>query len=166
MSNMLNYAMRELELAGFPMSLSARKDDDDYYAYQTAECVYQLLKVLGEQGHSGMSIQPVISLFTKLARYQPLSPLTGADDEWLDVSEASGCPMWQNKRASAVFKDERGAYYLDAVQYVYPDGRTTTGGRHPITFPYTPTTKYIPIDESGMPVVPMSPNNQIEPIER
>ena len=114
--------------------------------------VLDLLKVFSEQGHSGFSASYAAGLFEKLVRFQPLAPLTGADDEWHDVSEASGKPMWQNIRASHVFKGGDGrAYDIDAVSYREPSGSQFTrgGARDYITFPYTPSRKVIKVDFEG-----------------
>src|SRR4051794_29158581 len=98
--NMQQFAKQELEAAGFPMSISGIPPDanhlDELNAYDTAKCVLQLLETLSQQGHSGGSIGPVISLFNSLAQYKPLTPLQGTDNEWVDVGEESGEPMWQN----------------------------------------------------------------------
>jgi hypothetical protein len=51
---------------------------------------------------------------TKLAKFEVLSPLTGADDEWNDVSDG----LWQNNRDSAVFKAKDGCYFINAFVWV------------------------------------------------
>lgn len=114
--------------------------------------VLDLLKMFSEQGHSGFSASYAAGLFEKLAAFQPLAPLTGADDEWGCVSEASGEPMWQNKRAFHVFKAGDGrAYDIEAVIYREPSGAQFTrgGARHYIAFPYTPSRKVIKVDFAG-----------------
>ena len=105
MSNLIKHAERELELAGL-MS----KDSD--YNGMLGTAALELIKVFSEQGHSGCSAGMTIGLFSKLADFKPLCPLTLADDEWNEVGES----IYQNKRNSAVFKDGlRGdAYYIDA----------------------------------------------------
>lgn len=114
--------------------------------------VLALLKVFSEQGHSGFSAPYAAGLFAKLAAFQPLSPLSGKDDEWGCVSEASGEPMWQNKRAYSVFKGGDGrAYDIDAVVYREPSGAQFTrgGARHYIDFPYTPVRQVIKTNFDG-----------------
>ncbi len=64
----------------------------------------------------------------RLVAGKPLSPLTGADDEWMD----HGGGVFQNVRCGSVFKDPRFhdgkmAYDIDATE---PRGA--------ITFPYWP----------------------------
>lgn len=114
--------------------------------------VLELLEVFSKQGHSGFSAPYAIDLFAKLASYKPLGPLTGADSEWFDHSEAAGEPLWQNIRASHVFKGADGrAYDIDAVVYREPSGCTFTrgGARHYIEFPYTPQRKLVKVDFDG-----------------
>ena len=51
-------------------------------------------------------------MFTKLAKFEALVPITGEDDEWNDVDGG----LYQNKRCSAVFKKkDRVAFYVDAI---------------------------------------------------
>ena len=81
-----------------------------------------------------------------------LSPLTGEDSEWVDQTEASGGPMWQNKRCGAVFKGLHPRlgegiipYYLDSFVFSDDFGFTWFTGSSsstPIVFPYTPRTVY------------------------
>src|SRR6187399_3024344 len=61
----------------------------------------ELILVFSSQGHSGASAQITNSILHKLLAYEPLSPLTGEEDEWMEV--ASG--VYQNKRCSHVFRD-------------------------------------------------------------
>lgn len=83
-----------------------------------------------EEYDSGGAVAVMLPRFTgdlqRLIAGKPLSPLTGAEDEWNDVSNG-GPPSWQNKRCSSVFKDADGRCYdID------------TPGRPTITFPYSP----------------------------
>ena len=81
--------------------------------------------------------------------YKQLTPLTGEDDEWIDQSEASSQPTWQNKRCYSVFKDADGkAYNSDGRVFRRPDGDAYTNGdsRVEITFPYTPTIEYVDVE--------------------
>lgn len=128
-----DFARKELEDAGL-------FDRDSDYSGMIGESVMELLKTFSSQGHSGGSVSIVLSLFNRLANYKPINPLTGNDDEWNDLSEVSGEPMWQNKKCSTVFKGADGrAYDIDAVVYVEPDGIGFTGpitDANYIAFPY------------------------------
>jgi hypothetical protein len=89
--------------------------------------VIKIVSAFADGGHSGSTAAYTIDIVEKLLRFDPLTPLTGAADEWMDVSEMSGTPMWQNRRCSHVFKDEAKAWDIDA-----DDPRAA------ITFPYDP----------------------------
>jgi hypothetical protein len=105
MSNMLKWAEAELKLAGYDIN-----DPEDGPNRWLAEGTLELLKVFLEQGHSGMSAPFAIALFEKLAMWKPIAPLTGEDDEWMEVDIG----RWQNRRNSSVFKGEDGqAYWMD-----------------------------------------------------
>jgi len=146
---------KELELAGL-------LDSDSDYNGMIGESVLELIEVFSNQGHSGMSAPYVADIFTKLAKGDILSPLTGKNDEWIDVSEKNGLPMFQNKRCSSVFKNGNGnAYYLDGIVFTGQNGCSSTkggvklkngkkiGSRQYIkSFPFTPKIFYIDVIET------------------
>lgn len=161
MSNLTNYAENELRRAGW-------FDEDSMYGGMIGPAVVEMIKQFSEEGHSGMSASIAISLFEKLARFQPLTPLTGEDDEWTlvhdnfeafaitepddetrEIIDAINEPkrerLWQNKRCSHVFKDENGAYDSQGRVFREPSGAcfTSRDSRVPVTFPYTPTVEYV-----------------------
>lgn len=138
------HAERELKLAGL-------YDKDSDYGGLIAEAIMELMEVFAKQGHSGGSAPIVANLFKKLALYENLTPLTGNDDEWSDISEMQGGKKgWQNNRVLSVFKNEDGkVYYLDAIIWKTQNGGTYTGnakfGENEIKsrqfikeFPFTP----------------------------
>lgn len=87
-----------------------------------------ILERFFHQWDSGGAVSCVAPVLQRLIAGKPLGPLTGADSEWIDRSEMSGGPMWQNIRCSTVFKDGKDgpAYDIDVP------------GRPPINFPYWP----------------------------
>ena len=97
----------------------------------------ELLKTFADQGHSGSSAPYLLNLFDKLARFQPISPLTGEPDEWSEVENANN--LYQNKRDTEVFKDGDQAYWIAGIIFRDPDGSTYTGpdSRVPVEFPWT-----------------------------
>jgi len=102
------------------------------------EHLLDMVCLFAMEGHSGFSANYAISFIPKILNFEPLSPLTGEDDEWIDHGEGN----FQNKRCSKVFKGGRQEepYVLDA--YIW--GTKETGyytNRHShksITFPYMP----------------------------
>lgn len=150
MSNLLKHATNELKLIG--MSVDS---EDEMNAAMTKD-ILQLIEVFSEQDHSGFSANYCISMFEKLARYEVIAPLTGEDDEWNDVSEDSSYILYQNKRASNVFKKvgqdgNAVAYQFDRYIFREPNGACFTrggegGSRFHITeWPYTPEHEYIDV---------------------
>jgi hypothetical protein len=97
-SNLVSHAESELKLAGYNP-----RDKEDGPNKWMAQNVLELMRVFAKQGHSGTSAPYCVSLFKKLARYEPLGPLTGEDNEWVEVAQE----LWQNKRCSHVFKEAR-----------------------------------------------------------
>lgn len=91
-----------------------------------------ILKRFFAQWDSGGGVFVAATVLQRLIAGKPLSPLTGADDEWIDRSEMSSNPMFQNRRCSTVFKHGPGggglAYDIDVPGV----------SKHPVTFPYWP----------------------------
>lgn len=135
--SLVEFAKQELKAIGY------LDGNNDFYEGMTAKAVLELIELFAKQGHSGMSASLVAGLFGKLAAYKPLSPLTGEDSEWMEVSEG----VFQNKRCYSVFKDETGAYHSEGRVFQHPDGACFTNGdsRVYITFPYAPTTEYVDV---------------------
>lgn len=158
-SNLKFHAQNEFVAAGWCDTNGVFKDE-----MQQAICehVLKLLEVFSEEGHSGSSAPYAINLFSTLAKFKPIAPLTGEDWEWVDVAEYNGSPLWQNKRCSSVFKDETGVYDIDGRVFwewyrnsesgeVYKTYFTSKGSRVYITFPYAkpehPEYVFSPTDE-------------------
>jgi len=144
MSNMTTHAERELDIIGM-------KDEEGMNGMMRKHILH-MIEEFAAEGHSGFSASYAIQCLEKLLRFEPLSPLMGTDDEWVEVSEYNGSPMWQNKRCSRVFKDETGAYDIDGKVfwswYTDENGEkfkshyTSRDSRVYVTFPYVPTTVY------------------------
>lgn len=137
MSNLVKHAKRELSLIG-----------DGTCEMQKAmnEHLIKMVKLFADEGHSGFSASYAISLLEKLLRFEPLTPLTGEDDEWVDVEHC-----FQNKRCSHVFKDYNGRTYdIDGKIFCEPDGDCYTNSDSvvDITFPYLPKKEYIDVPYS------------------
>lgn len=149
MSNLNNHALMEFRAAGW-CDENGKFDDE----MQEAICnhVLKLLEVFSDEGHSGSSAPYAIDLFSKLAKFEPVVPLTGEDWEWTEVHDG----VFQNKRCSHVFKQadrfDGQAYDIDGI--IFYDWYTNENGEKsksyftsrksfvPITFPYTPTSEY------------------------
>ena len=141
MNTFERFAREEFRAAGIADENGDIKDE-----MQAMICagVLDLLNVFERQGHSGFSAPYMINLFTKLANFKPIAPITGEDWEWTDVMNG----LHQNKRCSSVFKDKDGAWDIDGKVFwewnVDEEGKPyksyyTNGGCHtPVTFPYIP----------------------------
>lgn len=139
MSNLVTFAERELDLIGM-------KDEEGMNGMMRKHLLH-MVDEFSNEGHSGFSASYAISCLKRLLTYKPLSPLTGEDDEWTEVSEHMGHKCYQNKRYSAVFKDETGAYNIEGKVFWEWATNSETGekfksyftardSRVYITFPY------------------------------
>lgn len=95
--SLVEHAQRELELSG-------QWSEDPAYS-QSIVCA---IAAFASYGHSGGSAMVAIAQLHALLQFKPLSPLTSDPDEWIDQSEASGRPMWQNRRDPSVFSEDGG----------------------------------------------------------
>lgn len=142
--------------------LGMTEDATDEYNKSMRSHIIKMMNAFCEEGHSGFSAGYAVSILSKLMRYEPLTPIAGADDEWVDVAmyNADGGSLYQNKRYSKLFKEGKdGQAYniegkvfwewcerpLDEDEEGYPGIKTyksyyTNGdSRVEVTFPYTPT---------------------------
>jgi len=136
----MRHAEAEMRIAGL-------YDADSDYGGMIPDAVLKMMRVFAEEGHSGSSAPLVISIFQKLARFEPLTPLTGADDEWAEPSPG----VFQNVRCSHVFKDgaDGRAYDINGKIFRYPNGACYTGSdsRVFVDFPYVPTREIIDVPD-------------------
>ena len=137
MSNLITHAEREFKAIGY---IPVSEDQEDGPNLWIQENVLELLRVFGKQGHSGSSAPYCIEVFSRLAKFEPLSPLTGEEWEWMEVADG----VYQNIRCSHVFKNasrfEGQAYDLHGRVFQEPSGccYTSSDSCVPITFPYRP----------------------------
>lgn len=135
-SNLELHAEKELKLAGL-------FDKDSDYGGMLGDAVMKMVKVFSDEGHSGFSVNMAINIFEKVARFEPLMPLTGADDEWMEVGDG----VFQNVRCSHVFKESEQAYDIEGKIFREPSGScyTSYDSRVKVTFPYTPKREYVDV---------------------
>ncbi len=148
--SLVQYAESELDRIGMT-------DDGDMNGTMRKHLLH-MVKEFADEGHSGFSASYALQCLKKLLNFKPLSPLTGEDDEWTDVSSISGVPHYQNKRCGSVFKDGKDgqAYDIDGKVFwewarrpldegepdypgyhTYKSYYTGRESRVPVTFPYT-----------------------------
>jgi NTP pyrophosphatase (non-canonical NTP hydrolase) len=126
-SNMVAFAESELEKL-----MPGESNEEDRHN------ILAVIETVASIGMSGGSASMIIPIIERLMTFTPLTPLTGEDDEWTDMTEhcanRDGRRTYQNKRCSTIFK------------YVYPPEQDRpphcfdVDGDHakPITFPHRP----------------------------
>lgn len=136
-----DYAENELRIIGM-------LDSKDEMNRAMTQHILKMVDMFAEEGHSGFSAAYAVGILEKLLKFEPLSPLTGEDWEWMEVGDQNGT-LYQNVRCSRVFKDDNGAYNIDGKVFIEPDGcsYTSKDSLVPITFPYTPKTEYIILEK-------------------
>ena len=154
--SLLTYAEQELNCIGMTA------DNDDEMNKAMRNHILHMVDEFSKEGHSGFSASYALGLLEKLLKYQPLTPLTGEDDEWVYVGDLGDDPLYQNKRCSRVFKCKDGrAYDVDGIVWYewYSDDHnsepyksyfTNSESKVYVEFPYTPKTEYkewVQVDE-------------------
>jgi hypothetical protein len=99
-SNLVKHARRELELCG-------QTTEDPEFAASLVAAV----EAFASYGHSGGSAAVGADMLYQLLRCRPLAPLTSSPHEWVDRSEASGQPWWQNLRDPRAMSHDGGHTY-------------------------------------------------------
>jgi len=149
LNNYDSHAWAEFRAAGW-----VDENNQFYDEMQKDIClnILGLLAVFENAGHSGSSAPYTINLFSKLASFKPIAPLTGEDWEWSHTYDhPDNGSTYQNKRCSSVFKDKNGAYDIDGIVfwdwYKNDEGEmrksyfTCYESRVPVTFPYAKPDK-------------------------
>jgi hypothetical protein len=137
-NNYVKHANREFEAMNWPGDCEMQQ--------LMCNQVVDLLHVFYGCGHSGSSAPYAVSMFKKLAMFEPLGPLTGEDSEWGDSFCGDG--TMQNNRCSHVFKRPDGtAYDINGKVFREKSGAcyTSQDSRVDVIFPYTPTTEYVDV---------------------
>ena len=113
------------------------------------------MEVLEKQGHSGYSAITVCSIFERLVKGRPLTPITDEEDQWDEIrSIGHEHACYQHIRMGSLFKTvlkdgSTAIYDIDRVQVCY-EGYTTSffnsfvnqivSEQFPIKFPYVGET--------------------------
>jgi hypothetical protein len=135
-----------MEHAEIELRSAGLLDEGSDYGEMLGNAVLDLVRVFSDQGHSGTSAAQTLKIFSKVAAFEPLVPLTGGDDEWNEVGEG----VFQNRRCSHVFKEGGEAYDIRGRIFREPSGAcfTSQDSRVPVVFPYTPSTEYFDVPET------------------
>lgn len=140
--NQTDTHIEELERAG----LFGLNSD---YEGMIGESVKELLLTFQKQGHSGYSAQLVATIFYKLIKGEPLSPLTNDPSEWMEISSN----VFQSNRIPNVFIDKNRSenpYTLDGKAFSDDGGKTyytNTDSNVYFDLPgFPPKTEYVILD--------------------
>lgn len=106
----VDYVKAEVERAGL---LDHDSDYNGSIGRSLVKMAEHWSEVSKEEGFSGMGACRVGYLFFQLAQWRPISPITSDPVEWMDVSECSGRPMWQNRRCPSLFSENGGQTWYD-----------------------------------------------------
>lgn len=99
-SQLIKHARRELDMAGLKG--------------EQRKLVMDLVAVFNRQYQDKKASPGTVTIFSQLATFKPLSPLTDDPNEWMSVSKDFDRPMWQSERYPAAFSEDGGKTWWDA----------------------------------------------------
>src|SRR5699024_9882012 len=101
--DLVEYAKSELARIG---------RDEDGMQDAINKDILRIVEMFSNQGHSEYSADYALSILERLLRFKPITPLTGEDDEWDEISHGTQ----QNKRCPSVFRNADGtAHDIDGI---------------------------------------------------
>jgi hypothetical protein len=110
--------------------------------------ILDMVKVFCTQGHSGTSASYTLGMIKRLLDWKPITAITGEESEWGEPYNGNGIITQQNRRCSAVFRDNKDnstAHYIYGRAYSDNGGHSWFTGNHkngvvqssiPVTFPF------------------------------
>ena len=132
--SLVAYAEDELKRAGY-------FDEDSDYGGMIGTAVLEMVKQMASEGHSGNSHFTCLSLFNRLARFRPLTPIQNPmlDNSYIDhTSLSGGTPTYQSNRLSSLFSEDGGKRWYD-IDKRLPKWKRWLGIRRAyVKFPYMP----------------------------
>lgn len=156
------YADRELN------TLLSIPDADKAIVEDFVPEILALCEKFGRSGQSGGSASFYASelgrVIKLLCMQEPICPIQNTPDEWVPVAHEDAGELFQNIRCGAMFKvgvDGR-PYYLDAIVFKdspqggytgtakLADGTTVYSRQYIKSFPFTPKTFYVDVDDNGV----------------
>lgn len=131
MTNTQRFAKRELDI----LVKSATDPNNRPIIEPFIPEILSLCESFGNSGQSGGSAPFVATALAqaikKLCLQEPICPISGFDEEWIDVAHLGDDTdiLWQNARCGGLFKGINGrAWYLDAIVWKGEGNDTFTGG--------------------------------------
>lgn len=133
-SPLVTHARSELKRTGFFKK-------DSVYRGMLGPAVIRMVRAFSKEGHTGFNAEIALSLFMRVANWNPIDPLTGEDDEWDNPDLPS--QTLRNKRCPSVFKDAKtGVCHTAGYLFRGRKGQATFkswSSRKRVRFPYVPT---------------------------
>ena len=110
----ISMEIRKVVKSNLLLELDKNPDSLSYEFTKEINELSEKIKIFGFH----KEVDSIAENIEKLLLFDPISPVTGIEEEWVNVSDyLEGKPWYQNKRCSALFKDgENGKpYYIDAI---------------------------------------------------
>lgn len=137
----------EFKILGWP-------GDDDMQELMCQQ-LRDIAAMFSTQGHSGFSAGYAQAYIKSILAFEPLSPLTGHDLEWVNIglTEDTKEVIYMNRRCGRVCKIGQNGQAYDGDGWILeePDGAryTSSNYKRPVEFPYYPKSDTIYVDAEG-----------------
>jgi hypothetical protein len=80
-----------------------------------------MIQIFADMNHSGVSASVFIAVLRALLRFENLTPITNAPDEWNGILESDEDSLWQSRRNPAYFSRDGGKtyYHVDHKNQIF-----------------------------------------------
>ena len=175
--NLIEFAKQEFSFLGYTPIEKLKESSPNRWIQEN---VLELIKVFcGQEGYFECSYSSKLKAdyFRKLVMFEPLSPITGNDDEWEEIKNN----IYRNKRLRSVFKKGKNgkpyysyaiAWIIKANNFVYPavwgtvklnDGRTVTSSQY-IRLPFEKKLFSVEIEKVDEEIYKLSKPEQLDKV--
>ncbi len=132
--SLITYAESELKRAGL-------FDEDSNYSGKIGIAALEMIKQFSSEGHSEQSAGLCLSIFERLARFKPLSPIENPmiDGSFVDHTNISDRKStFQSTRLSSLFSNDNGKTWYDIDRKVPLWKKIFSQRVAYVSFPYIP----------------------------
>lgn len=132
----IRFAKKQFELLGYK-----DVDDDgetDGPNQWIQENVFDVLKLIGSQGHSGSSIPYMTQFVSNFMMFTSVVPCEDKEEQWVKIDN----DLYQHSLCGSLFKSKNISYTLDGYIFREPSGCCYTSGKSKkvVQLPFNPST--------------------------
>ena len=155
MKEIIEYAKSELSKSGWVNEYGECINDEYILQVRICRRLIEMFQFMENTNNQVEGIDILLDFVDRLTNLKPITPLTGEDDEWEEISTGN----YQNKRCKSVFKTNETVkgQAFDLEHTIFWKWTTDSLGKKeknffitydstaPVTFPYMPKKEYVEV---------------------